>query len=87
MCVGASALFCLSCLFTLQGSGEYRALLDPVTVSLFHLKPGPYASFVLLEWPAYGFAGLGFFNPGFQSHLNLSLLLSGIYGRQNAAVF
>lgn len=91
-CVGASALLCLSCLFTLQGSGEYRALLDPVTVSSLHPKPGPYASFVLPHSPLpplspYISAGFGFFNPGFQSHFNLSLLLSEIYGRLNAAIF
>lgn len=40
-CVGASALLCLSCLFTLQGSGDNRALLDPVTVSPLHPKSGP----------------------------------------------
>lgn len=85
-CVSASALLCLSCLFMLQGLGEYRALLDPVTVSPLHPKSGPYASFVLPQWPLYMFAGFGFFNPGFQSHFNLSLLLSEIYGRLNAAV-
>lgn len=42
--VGASALFFLSCLFTLQGPGDNGALLDPVTVSPLHPKTRPCAS-------------------------------------------
>lgn len=68
-CVGASALLCLSCLFTLQGSGEYRALLDPVTVSPLHPKPRPSAPFVLPEWSLYLFAGFGFLIPDFNPTL------------------
>lgn len=63
--VGASVLLCLSCLFMLQGLGEYRALLDPVTVSPLHPKPGPDASVVLPQRPLYMFAGFGFLIPDF----------------------
>ena len=63
-------LLCLSCLFTLQGSGENRALLDPVTVSPLRPKSGPFAAFVLPQRPPYMFAGFGLLIPDFNPTLN-----------------
>ena len=68
-CVGASALLCLSPLFMLRGSGDNRALLDPVTV--FPLRPKVWT----LTGPMYiycisFFFFLVWFNPGFQSHFD-----------------
>ena len=57
-CVGASAPLCLSCLFTLQGLGENRALLDPVTVSPLHPKSRPLCFFCAPSTATPPFIGL-----------------------------
>lgn len=55
MRVGASTLFFLGCLFTLQGLRDNGALLDPVAVSLLHPEFRPRASVVLPHSTFEGF--------------------------------